>query len=124
MKMLLAVFYTFLLQKCGEYDRWLCVNLPWYLRITWCSLWVRYDTSHPSLNSDMDGLFHKIQFYQKLLKEWLNITRLRPTPKNDDLAKESLRLKKLGERLYLEYTKNLVKQQNIAHCRNETPSLS
>lgn len=124
MKMLLVVFYTFLVQKCGEYDRWLCVNLPWYLRTTWCALWVRYDVSHPSLNSDMDALFHKIQFRRKLLKEWMNLTRLSPSPSIGDAAKEFLRLKELGERLYVDYTNNLVQRQNAARGRTETPSLS
>lgn len=124
MKMLLAVFYTFLIQKCGACDRWLCVNLPWYIRIYWCSLWVRHDTSHPSLNSDLDALFYKIQFRRKLLKMWLNITRLRPTPSMEDAAKEFLRLKELGERLYVEYTSNLVQRQNAARGRTGTPSLS
>jgi len=123
MKMLLVVFYTFLLQKCAGCDRWLCVNLPWYLRITWCSLWVRHGTSHPSLKSDLDALFHKIQFRRKLLKEWINLTRLSPSPSMGDSAKEFLRIKELEERLYVEYNDNLVQRQNAAQCRNETPSL-
>lgn len=124
MKMLLAVFYTFLVQKCGEYDRWLCVNLPWYLRLSWCSLWIRQEEAHPSLDSDLDALFHKIQLRRKLLKEWMNLTRLSPYPNREDLAKEFLRLKELSERLYVEYTNNLVQRQNAARGRNETPSLS
>lgn len=124
MKMLLVVFYTFLLQKCGECDRWFCKHLPWYFRLSWCSLWIRQEVAHPSLDSDLDALFHKIQFRRKLLKEWMNLTRLSPSPNREDLAKEFLRLKELGERLYVEYTSNLVQRQNAARGRNETPSLS
>lgn len=124
MKMLLVVFYTFLLQKFGECDRWFCKHLPWYIRLSWCSLWIRQEGAHPSIDSDLDALFHKIQFRRKLLKMWLNLTRLRPSPNREDLAKEFLRLKELGERLYVEYTNKLVQRQTAARGRTETPSLS
>ena len=124
MKPLFVILYTFIAQKIGDADRWLCKHLPWYLRLYWCSLRIRPDESHPSLESDLDALFCKIQFRRKLLKGWMNFTRLSPTPDKEDSAKEFLRLKKLEERLYLEYTNNLVQRQNAARCRHESPSLS
>ncbi|MBI5798421.1 MAG: hypothetical protein HZB10_00630 [Candidatus Yonathbacteria bacterium] len=124
MKLLFVILCTFLAQKFGSADRWLCKNLPWYLRLSWCSLWIRHDESHPSLDSDLDALFYKIQFRRKLLKGWMNLTRLSPTPDKEGSTKESLRLKNFEERLYVEYTNNLVQRQHSARCRTETPSLS
>ncbi|HBH71733.1 MAG: hypothetical protein UU88_C0006G0039 [Parcubacteria group bacterium GW2011_GWC1_42_11] len=124
MRLLIVVLCTFFAQKFHYADRWLCKHLPWYLRLSWCSLWIRQEDDHPSLDSDLDALFHKIQFRRKLLKEWINLTRLSPSPSMGDSAKEFLRIKELEERLYVEYNDSLIQRQNTARGRNETPSLS
>lgn len=121
MKYLLGLICLFFVQKWDAFDRWLCWKLPWYLRLSWCSLWVRRDEFHPSLDSDYSALLEKQLFRRKWLKVWIDVTRLSPST----LEEYFLRLKKLDDRLYVEYTDSLVRRRDIAHERDiETPSLS
>mgnify|MGYP001559595055 CR=1 FL=1 len=125
MKYFFNLIYLFIAQKWDTSDRWLCRKLPWFLRLPWCSLWVRQDEFHPSLDSDGFGLLSKVMFLRKLLKMWLNITRLRPNPTKKDAAIESLMLLDLEKCLRDEYSLNLVCRREIAHQRDvKNPSLS
>lgn len=89
MKYLFSLVCLFIVQKWGTFDRWLCWELPWYLRLPWCSLWARKDEFHPSLEYDYDALNRKSEFYRKLLRAWFNITRLRPIPSKTESDEEA-----------------------------------
>lgn len=122
---LFAVLNAFLSLKWDTFDKWLCVNLPWYLRLPWCSLWVRKDEFHPSLNLDGMGLYKRMQFRRKWLKIWIDATSLRPIPIEEYFAEEYRRIKKLEDCLYAEYYENLVRRRDLAHRRDQaTSSLS
>ncbi|OHA79724.1 MAG: hypothetical protein A2747_00230 [Candidatus Yonathbacteria bacterium RIFCSPHIGHO2_01_FULL_44_41] len=121
---LLAVLCTFLSKKWGATDRWLCINLHWSLRLSWCALWIRQDEFHPSLDSDYCALFSMIRLRQKLLRQWLNITRERLIPSKEDLVNEELRIREIEERLYKKYLDDLVRRKDLACKNTETPSLS
>lgn len=124
MRYLFGLIYLFVVQKWDAFDRWLCFKLPWPLRLSWCTLWVREDEFHPSLNSDGMGLLNKTTFLKKWHRLWMDITRLRPIPTKEDIAKENMRLKKFEDRMHTEYYENLVRRRVIAHRRTDTPSLS
>lgn len=124
MRHMFAVVSLLFVQKWDAIDRMLCTRAPWYIRLPWCSLWVRQDEFHPSLDSNHQILLQKILFQRKWLREWFNITRLRPVPKPEDSNKEELMLLCLEKRIRKEYELNLAKRRYIAHHRDETPSLS
>lgn len=121
---LFAVLCTFLGKKWDKTDRWFCTRLHWSLRLPWCALWVRQDEFHPSLDSDYCALFSIIRLRQKLLQQWLNVTRGRLIPSKEDFVVEELKIRELEDWLYKRYIDNLVRRGDIAHNRAETPSLS
>ena len=113
MSKLFVGLYFFFTEKLVNLDRRLCRKLHWYLRLHWCSLWVRRDRFHPAFDFDEAALNSKKRLYGKLLNVWMDITRARPTPTSADMADEFRRLKNLEDCLHDEYVRDL------AHRRNE-----
>lgn len=119
---LFALPCSFIFKKWEEIDWWLCINLHWTVRLWWHGLWIRHNKEHPSLIEDYPALLCVIFLRKKILRFWINFTRLRPLPTKEDSLVEERRVKKLEERLYREYQDKLLKRQNAVPCKVTTPS--
>lgn len=45
---------NFFIKLFEKIDYWLCLSLPWRLRLWWCRLWIRKDEFHPSLDINIE----------------------------------------------------------------------
>ena len=118
MKYFFNLVALLVVQKCDAIDRWLCRRPHWAIRLWWCSLWVRDDEFHSSLDSDFEAMYRNIRFRRTLLRAWMDITRRYPNPTPADMRAEDSRLKALETRLKENYSLNLVRRRNIAHERD------
>lgn len=58
-----------------------------------------------------------------MLRVWIEVTSLKPLSVKDRLIIESSKILDLEDRLYAEYTRNLVQRQEIAHQRDNALQL-
>lgn len=123
MKYFFDLACLFFVQQWDAFDRFLCVAPPWYVRLPWCSLWVRNDPFHPSLSIHHAALFQKKLFYKKWLKAWQNVARLRPRPTEADRESEQKRITALIEEIDKKYYEDLDARKKVVRNRySETPS--
>lgn len=119
MKHLLRVFALLFIQALGAIDEWLCLNLPWFLRLPWCSLWIRDGALHPSLAYDDAALFEKARFIS--FWEGLRIRYETLLDGEDQATKKSERHKKIRDRIdaiRAEYEIDLARRLDIARSRD------
>ncbi len=121
MKHLFGLIVLLFVQKLNDFDRWLCVKAPWYVRLPWCSLWVRSDEFHPSLEYDYDALNRRAQFYRKLLCAWFNVTRLRPVPSKRESDEEAQKIFEILRDLRAKYFISIAERKIMATLSTQKP---